>query len=193
MNTIIASELKRVLDPSYVTFENITDHEREFLKIVLLNLFDNNYDTLFKLLSTFMQIQEFAKNGGAPIAKEIIQELNTLEMKGEIEEMGHQELETVGEFIDENGRHYNLVLGEEKLSFFRIMLEEKELDEVVMEIEHNEFVHMVEMDVLIQFIESINELDQKQIEVTMRHIDFKNGDMMHYMKHLATGYVAIHF
>ena len=193
MNTIIASELKLVLDPYYVTFEKITDHERKFLVAVLMNLLNNNYDHLFNLLSTFIQIQEFASNGGAPVAKQIIKELETLEAKGEIDFIDSQFLERVGEFTDENGVHYELIVGEEKLSFFRLMLEEKGLDNETIEVEHEDNLHIIDMDRIIDLMECTTKDEQKTIEETMRKIDFLNGDMMHYMKHLATGYVVTHY
>jgi hypothetical protein len=193
MNNIVMEELKRVLQPSYIINESITEHDRKFIAINLMYFFDNDYDLLFELFSKFLQIQEIVKDGGVPVAKQILKELEVLETKGEIEEMDKQVTESVGQFTDDNGRHYEMFIGEEKLSFFRIMLEEKGLDNEIIDVEHKDNIHKIEMDVLIDLMESVNKQDQKKIEETMRFIDFKNGDMMHYMKHLATGYVVTHY
>lgn len=193
MNNIVMEELKRVLQPSYIINESITEHDRKFLVINLMYFFDNDYIQLFELLSKFIQIQEIAQNGGAPVAKQILAELDVLEMKGETYEMEEQEIEAVGKFIDDSGREYEMFLAEEKLSFFRIMLEEKGLDNEIIDVEHKDNIHKIEMDVLIDLMESVNIQEQKKIEKTMRYIDFKNGDMMHYMKHLATGYIVTNY
>lgn len=75
-----------------------------------------------------------------------------------------------------------------KKSFFRTMLEEKGLEDQIIQVQHKK-VHFVEMGFLIELIESVGTTEQYTIEKTMRRIDFGNGDMMHYMTHLATGYI----
>lgn len=70
------------------------------------------------------------------------------------------------------------------------MLEEKDIDNEVIEVEHNNVTHFVEMKFLIELMESTTASEKKVIEKTMRQIDFKNGDMFHYMKHLAKGFIV---
>lgn len=184
MNSIVIAELKRVLQPSNIISERITDHDRKFLVINLMYFFDNDYNHLFKLLSTFIQIQEIAKDGGVPIAKEILAELEILETEETVNILEQQEKRVVEHvFIGDN----------EKRSFFRIMLEEKGLDDELIEVEHEDTIHKIGIDLLIDLMESVEPQDQKKIEETMRKIDFLNGDMMHYLNHLATGYVVTHY
>ena len=79
---------------------------------------------------------------------------------------------------------------ETKKSFFHTMLEEKGLLDEVLTVNKNGKVHIIEMSFLIEGMEKTNKTEQKDIEKYMRYIDFKNGDMMHFMNHLAECYIS---
>lgn len=72
------------------------------------------------------------------------------------------------------------------------MLEEKGLNQNILEVQHDR-THFVEVEFLIELMVSTSKHEQKVIEKTMRHIDFANGDMLHYLNHLATAYVVQNF
>lgn len=78
---------------------------------------------------------------------------------------------------------------EENKTFFRTMIEEKGLDNEIITINTLENMHFIEMPVLINVMENSSPGEQEFIEKTMRTIDFQNGDMMHFMNHLAKAYV----
>lgn len=81
----------------------------------------------------------------------------------------------------------------EQKSFFRRMIEEKELLDEVISIEHNGYQHIVEVAYLLELIESTNEKDREHIKNTFSIIDFRNGNLMHYLKFLANAYISTNF
>ena len=76
-----------------------------------------------------------------------------------------------------------------KKTFVRIMLEEKGLMEKDFEVNDFEYYHIIEMETLVLFIESLPKEMYNQVKNMLSMIDFKNGNIMHYMEHLAKGYV----
>lgn len=79
--------------------------------------------------------------------------------------------------------------GDGNKTFFRTMIEEKELDNEVLHVNTHGNLHFIEMPVLINAMENSSPEEQEFIEKTMRAIDFQNGDMMHFINHLAKSYV----
>lgn len=75
-----------------------------------------------------------------------------------------------------------------KKTFVRIMLEEKDLMEEVLNVEYGGYFHMIEMEMLVSFIEDLDQTNYKKIKDMLSMIDFKNGNVMHFMEHLAKGY-----
>ncbi|MFT9494348.1 MULTISPECIES: hypothetical protein [Bacillota] len=78
-------------------------------------------------------------------------------------------------------------------SFFRRMIEEKELLDEVIPIEHNGFQHIVEVGYLLELIENASEKEREQIKNAFSLIDYRNGDLMHYLKFLAGAYISTNF
>ncbi|MEK6190148.1 MAG: hypothetical protein N2A99_04065 [Carnobacterium alterfunditum] len=78
-------------------------------------------------------------------------------------------------------------------SFFRRMIEEKELEHEIIIVEHNNMNHILEMEALLDIIEKSAPEEQKLIRQKMSVIDFKNGDIMHFMKHLAKSYIITNY
>ncbi|OME69775.1 hypothetical protein BK120_33765 [Paenibacillus sp. FSL A5-0031] len=82
-------------------------------------------------------------------------------------------------------------MSKKKLKTF---FDEKELEPRTFSISHNEKVHMVESDFLINLIvNSTPEHEQRKILEKIVAIDFKNGDVNHFLEHLAKGYVVNNF
>lgn len=75
-------------------------------------------------------------------------------------------------------------------TFFRTMMEEKELENEVINVNMHGKHHFIEMPVLINAMENSSSEEQEIIEKTMRAIDFQNGDMMHFINHLAKSYIS---
>lgn len=76
-----------------------------------------------------------------------------------------------------------------KKSFFRIMIEEKNLQDEIIMIEHKEKLHIMEMAVLLTHIEKAPMREQTIISNTFRKIDFFNGNLMEYLNFLALTYI----
>lgn len=70
-------------------------------------------------------------------------------------------------------------------SFFRTMIEEKDLLHTTIEIEDKSgTMHFMTVENVIEAIEQASESEQYAIEQKFRHIDFHNGDLLHFIKHL---------
>lgn len=84
----------------------------------------------------------------------------------------------------------NIKNTEPKKSFFHTMLDEKGLLDEVFTINKGGQLHIIEIGALIEAMEIAPSHEQSQIELIMRKIDFINGDMMHFMNHLAECYIS---
>lgn len=74
--------------------------------------------------------------------------------------------------------------------YLETFFEEKALNERTYEIEHDDMTHFVESEFVIELItKNTNAAEQEQIANILRKIDFANGDVHHFLQHLATGYV----
>ena len=75
--------------------------------------------------------------------------------------------------------------------WFETFLEEKNLPYKSWEIMGPTGVtHMIDSDVVIESIKNCHPNDQAKIKSTIIQIDFVNGDVNHFFKHLAKGLVA---
>lgn len=73
------------------------------------------------------------------------------------------------------------------LTFFR----EKNLTEQIYEVVSPDGTwHLIPSTVVIDSIHSAGEVEQKQIAAVLRKIDFANGDVHHFLKHLAGALAA---
>lgn len=75
-------------------------------------------------------------------------------------------------------------------SFFRTMIEEKNLMGEILTIEHNGFIHIMEVPVLLSLIEKTSEEEKVKIKKDFSIIDFRNGNLMNYLKFLAAAYIS---
>ncbi len=74
-----------------------------------------------------------------------------------------------------------------------VFLEEKGINKNMIEIEHNEILHFVEIEALTDFIKSLPIEHKRKIKNTFVMIDFKNGDCLDFLNHLAKGMVMTTF
>lgn len=75
--------------------------------------------------------------------------------------------------------------------WFETFLEEKNLAHKSWEIAAGDEIHLIDSDVVIEAIYSAPAHEQAKIKNTIIKIDFVNGDVNHYFKHLATGLIAM--
>lgn len=78
-------------------------------------------------------------------------------------------------------------------SFFRKMIEEKDLLDEVITIEHDGFIHFMEVPVLLNLIEKTSKEQKLQIKNVFSVIDFKNGNLMDYLNFLAKAYISTNY
>lgn len=52
--------------------------------------------------------------------------------------------------------------------------------------------HIVETGVILEMIEKTKGTERKNIEMIIRKIDFQNGDVNHFLNHLATGIATLY-
>lgn len=70
-------------------------------------------------------------------------------------------------------------------TYLQTFFEEKEIRFEAWEIETNEETHFIDTDVVIEAIQQAPEQEQAFIADTLRKIDFHNGNVNHYLHHLA--------
>lgn len=78
-------------------------------------------------------------------------------------------------------------------SFFRRMLEEKELMDVHFVINYKGQNHYMNTGVVLELIESSTEEEQSAVKDVFSKIDFKNGDLMHFIKYLGNAYIVSNY
>jgi hypothetical protein len=78
-------------------------------------------------------------------------------------------------------------------NWLKTFLEEKDLQPQTWEIEHNGTLHIVESEHIIEVIKTASKEEQKKIKNTLVMIDFKNGNVNHFLNHLAVGYIKTNF
>lgn len=83
MDKMKLAQLKEILQPMYIFHEKVTEEDTHLLNEALWFFFDENEEDLWKLISMFIQIQTIVKDGGIPVAKNILLALKGYEQKGE--------------------------------------------------------------------------------------------------------------
>lgn len=74
-------------------------------------------------------------------------------------------------------------------SFFRKMIEERELIDHIFVINFNGLVNVIEMEILINEMEATTGEERKFILNTLSQIDFENGDILEFMELIAKSYI----
>jgi hypothetical protein len=74
--------------------------------------------------------------------------------------------------------------------YLQVFFKEKDLPFQAWEIESSSgVVHMIDSEVVIEAVLNAPSEEQEKIAAIIRQIDFKNGDVNHFLKHLAKGLV----
>lgn len=76
-------------------------------------------------------------------------------------------------------------------TWFQTFLDEKSLPHEYWEIEHEGDIHFIDSDVVIEAIMAAPASEQEAIKNMIVKIDFANGNVNDYFKHLAKGLIAI--
>lgn len=80
-----------------------------------------------------------------------------------------------------------------KKSFYRTMLEEKELMDKTFIVNFDDMTHIFNVERMVTLIEQTTKEEQVQIKKVFSYLDFHNGDLMHYLKFLAECYVMMNY
>lgn len=77
-------------------------------------------------------------------------------------------------------------------TYFDRFFREKNLPFVAWEIMDGVTAHFIDSEVVIEAIKGAPQHEQAAIKKTLIRIDFANGDVMDYLKHLATALVKVY-
>lgn len=73
--------------------------------------------------------------------------------------------------------------------FLERFFEEKVIPYKVFEIKQGAVTHLIDNEAIIDLILNAPTHEQKQISDIIRRIDFANGDLNHFLEHLAKGFL----
>jgi len=69
--------------------------------------------------------------------------------------------------------------------WFDVFLEEKDIDqEEVLDINVGNDFHIIPIKIITDFIKTLDKETQRTIKQTFVEIDFKNGNVKHFLKHI---------
>ena len=72
------------------------------------------------------------------------------------------------------------------MNYFRTLVQEKGIDlETIIEVEGESGVNFIPLEMVIIFLEGGSRTAQRDAERHLTRIDFHNGDVMHFFKHIA--------
>jgi uncharacterized membrane protein len=77
--------------------------------------------------------------------------------------------------------------------YLNTFFEEKDLPLQNWEIEHEGMTHFIGTEEVVEIIKAVSDAEQKAIANMLRKIDYLNGDVNHFLKHLATGYIKTNY
>lgn len=72
-------------------------------------------------------------------------------------------------------------------------IEEKQLPDETFQIEHNGEVHYFENQLVFDLIRKAPKSEQEGFKSMIVKLDFLNANINDYLKHLAKGYIALHY
>lgn len=77
-----------------------------------------------------------------------------------------------------------------KINYYQALFEEKGLEDQTFEVKDNSGdIHYFESEFVVELLNSFDSDIQEQIKEKLIKIDFMNGDITHFIKHVLTGYV----
>ena len=77
--------------------------------------------------------------------------------------------------------------------YLKAFFEEKEITFEQWEIYHNDQLHLIDTDVVIEAIHNAPTSEQDQVANVLRKIDFVNGNVNHFLKHLAEAFIKTQY
>jgi hypothetical protein len=77
--------------------------------------------------------------------------------------------------------------------YLELFFEEKEIKYESWEIEHNDNIHFIDTDYVIEAIKTAPAEEKEQIANTLRKIDFVNGNVNHFLKFLAEALIKTQY
>lgn len=77
--------------------------------------------------------------------------------------------------------------------YFETFFTEKQLPYAEFEIEFNGQVHFIDNEFVIELIKGTQGKEAEAIRTTLVKIDFANGDVNHFLRHLAEGYIKANY
>ncbi|EJS44926.1 MULTISPECIES: hypothetical protein [Bacillus] len=80
-----------------------------------------------------------------------------------------------------------------KKSFYRTMLEEKKLMHKTFMVKCDGVTHIFNVERMVALIEEAPEEEQVKVKEVFSYLDFRNGDLMHYLHFLAECYVMMNY
>lgn len=78
-------------------------------------------------------------------------------------------------------------------SFYRTMLEEKELMNKTFIVKFDGVTHIFNVERMVELIEEAPEEEQVKVKEVFSYLDFHNGDLMHYLNFLAECFVMMNY
>jgi hypothetical protein len=79
------------------------------------------------------------------------------------------------------------------IKYIEDFFEEKEIPFQEWQIEHNGNINFIDNEFIIETIKNALTKEQQSIANILRKIDFANGDINHFLKHLAEGYIKTNY
>jgi len=76
-------------------------------------------------------------------------------------------------------------------TYLERFFEEKEIMIENWEIDHNGQMHFIDTEFVIELIMGAPIHEKKEISNVLRRIDFANGNVNHFLKHLAESYIKM--
>lgn len=70
---------------------------------------------------------------------------------------------------------------------------EKDLENVTFTVDNGDDFHILDTESMIKIVKSTKGTEREKIKNILRKIDFNNGDVNHFLNHLAQGYVKTNF
>jgi hypothetical protein len=77
--------------------------------------------------------------------------------------------------------------------YLEMFFEEKEIHNELYEIDHDGVMHFIDTETIITMIKRCGDEEKRKIVDILEEIDYKNGDIQHFLKHLAIGFVKMNY
>lgn len=78
-------------------------------------------------------------------------------------------------------------------TWFETFISEKEIPYSMFELDHNNEIHFIDSDTVIDLIKNASPGEQKTIKNALVYLDFRNADINDYLKHLAICYLKSNY